>query len=103
MFVTKGWGSPEVFDMTSRARVLAEKTGDLPQLVQQLYAATSYAELRGEYRAAAELADQLLDIAQLEGSPASLGLANQTQLQARFFRGDFIGSEEHFAAGNAHF
>jgi predicted ATPase len=48
MFVTKGWGSPEVFEMTSRARVLAEKTGDLPQLVQQLYAASAYAELRGD-------------------------------------------------------
>jgi hypothetical protein len=25
------------------------------------------------------------------------------QIETRFFRGDFIGSEEHFAAGNAYF
>jgi tetratricopeptide (TPR) repeat protein len=103
LWATKGYGAPEVLDMASRARALAEKTGDLSQLVQQLWGATVYNEVRGDLSAAAALADKLFEVAQGEGSPASLGLGHEMQLEIRFFRGDFAGSEEHFVRGRAFF
>jgi class 3 adenylate cyclase/tetratricopeptide (TPR) repeat protein len=103
LVVTNGYGAPEALDMAARARALAEKTGNLPRLVQQLVTETLYAYVRGDYSAAAVLADQLLEVAQREGSPVSLGLGHSTQLRARFIRGDCPGAEEHFERGRAFF
>ncbi len=100
---TKGVGAPEVLETNSRARALAEKTGNLPELVQQLWVAARYAYARGDYFSAAALAAQVLETAQREGTPISLGLAHQTSLTARFFLGDFAGAEEHFERGCAFF
>src|SRR5262249_4265306 len=47
----------------------------------------------------AALADQALETAQREGSPISLGLAHQISLTTRFYLGDFVGAEDHFARG----
>jgi len=99
--VTKGWGAPEVLEMNSRARALAEKTGNLSELVQQLWVGASYAQAKGDHFSEAALADQTLETAQREGSPISLGLAHQMSLFSRFFLGDFVGAEEHFARGRA--
>jgi tetratricopeptide (TPR) repeat protein len=97
--VTKGWGAPEVLEMNSRGRALAEKTGNLPELVQQLYAGAISANSRGDYFSGAALANEALKTAQREGSPISLALIHQASLQARFSLGDFVGAEEHFARG----
>ena len=42
-------------------------------------------------------ADQLLDLAQREGSPTSLWLAHYAQFIPRILSGDPVGAEEHFA------
>jgi tetratricopeptide (TPR) repeat protein len=99
--VTKGWNAPEVLEMISRARALAKKTGNLRELVQQLYLAAIHANSKGDYFSAAELADQALEAAHREGSPIGLGLAHSTSLVTRFYLGDFVGAEEHFARGRA--
>jgi tetratricopeptide (TPR) repeat protein len=99
--VTKGWGTPEVLEMNSRARALAQKTGNLPELVQQLWVGAGYAQVRGDHSSAAVLADQALESAQGEGSPISLGLAYQISLQARLYLGDFTRAEENFTRGRA--
>ena len=44
------------------------------------------------------LADQLLGVAQRQGSPTSLWLAHYSQLQARCLSGDPIGAEENFGS-----
>jgi class 3 adenylate cyclase len=54
---TKGYGAPELLEMNSRARALAEKTGNLPELVQELWTAASYVRNSGDYISAAALAD----------------------------------------------
>ena len=51
----------------------------------------------GDYPSAAALADQILDLAQREGSPTSLALAHHAELSVRFYRGDLGGVEGHFA------
>jgi predicted ATPase/class 3 adenylate cyclase len=101
LWVTKGWGAPEVLERLSRARALAEKTGNLPELVLQLWAGAMYANSRGDYLSAAALADQTLETAQREGSPISVGLAHQISLTTRFYLGDLVGTEGHFARGRA--
>jgi tetratricopeptide (TPR) repeat protein len=101
MFVIKGWNAPEVLEMNSRARTLAEKTGNLPELAQQQWAGASYAIQRGDYFSVAALTDQALETAQREGSPIGLGLTHATSLMARFYLGNFVGTEEHFARGRA--
>src|SRR5262249_54898156 len=46
LWATKGFGAPEALDMASHARRLAEKTGDLSELVQQLWIGAFHAEWR---------------------------------------------------------
>jgi class 3 adenylate cyclase/tetratricopeptide (TPR) repeat protein len=101
--VTKGRGAPEVLDMVAHARALAEKTGELSALVNQLGIEATYALVRGDYSASAALADQLFEVAQRQRSPASLGLGHSAQLHVRFYRGDCLGVEEHFERGRAYF
>jgi len=56
--------------------------------------------LSGDYLRAAALADQILDLAHREGSNTSLGFAHLAQIAARYYRGDLVGVEEHFARFN---
>jgi class 3 adenylate cyclase/tetratricopeptide (TPR) repeat protein len=101
LLFTKGWGAQELLVANSRARALAEKTGDLPEFVHQLWMEATFANAKGNYLSGAVLADQALETAQREGSPISLAYAHQTSLQARFRLGDFVAAEEHFARGRA--
>jgi hypothetical protein len=51
----------------------------------------------GDLTSAASLADQVVDFGQREGSHTSLAFAHQAQVQVRFYRGDLVGVEKHFA------
>jgi class 3 adenylate cyclase/tetratricopeptide (TPR) repeat protein len=95
---TKGYSAPETVEVAARARALAEKTGNLAQLVLQLSSICRAAFVSGNYRKAGVLADQLLGVAQRQGSPTSLWLAHYSQLQARCLSGDPIGAEENFGS-----
>jgi class 3 adenylate cyclase/tetratricopeptide (TPR) repeat protein len=97
--VTKGYAAPELFEMISGARALAEKTSNLPELVLQLFREAQYALGRGDSFRGAALAAQALETAQREGSPVNLVFAHLISLQARFCLGDFVAAEEHFARG----
>ncbi len=100
---SKGYAASEVLEMASRARALAERTGDLAEVVQQLWMEAGFAEVRGDLVAAASLSDKLLAAAQRHGNSISLAMAHTMQLENRFYRGDFVGSEEHFERGRAFF
>ncbi len=82
---------------TPRSRALAEKGGNLTQLVLQGFGSFSAVLVLGDYSSASALADQILDLAKRDGSHTSLGLAHTSQVMVRFFRGDLVGVEEHFA------
>jgi tetratricopeptide (TPR) repeat protein len=92
---TQGYSAPAV-EMVARASALVEKRGDLAQVVLWLFWMWAGTVVTGDYRAAAELADRLLELAQREGSPTSLACAHDAQLQTRLFRGDLAEAEEHF-------
>ncbi len=94
---TKGYSAAETIEVTERARALAEKTGNLPQLILQVIGTYAAVFVLGDYSGAAALANQLLDLAQREGSNVSLIIAHVAQVNVRFDRGDLVGLEEHFA------
>jgi hypothetical protein len=98
--LAKGYSAPESVEAAACARALAERSGNLAQLVRQAFATWTSTLASGDYPSASVLADQLLDLARHEGSPPSLGLAHTAQVMVRFYRGDLVGVEEHFARLN---
>jgi len=103
LYVTGGYTAPDYIAATARARTLAEKSGNLLQLVQRLHGTWQAAQVSADYAAATALADQLLELAQREASSVSLGLAHQAQLITRYWSGDLVGAEEHFQLGSKFF
>jgi len=99
----KGWNDPDSTAVADKARALAEKRNNLPQLVLQVFHRWSGVVSSGDLTAAIALANQLLTLAKREGSPAKLGLAYVTQVNARYFSGDLLGAEENFARGSEFF
>ena len=95
LLVTRGFTAPETRAAAERARDLAEKSGNLAQLVAQVF--EIWRSLPGEFSTRNLLADRLMDLAQREGSPASFGFACHAQVSVRFYRGDLAGAQEHFA------
>ncbi len=95
--LTRGYTSPEMRAAAERARDLAEKSGNLAQLVAQVAVIHRTLASSGDYSTAALLADRILDLAQREGSPASFGFACYAQVLTNFYRGDLARAEEHFA------
>jgi tetratricopeptide (TPR) repeat protein len=99
LWITVGIPSPPSVDACARAVALAKKSGNLSRLISLMYATGSAAYVAGAYGSAATLTDQVLELAEREGDPTSLGPAYQLQVSVRFARGDLPGTEEHFARG----
>src|SRR5262249_15688304 len=94
---TKGFAAPEFVRAAKHARTLAEKRGNLAELVLQLSVIRITAAVTGDFATSAALADEIFDRAQRDGSQVSLELGHATQVQEQFSRGDFAGVEEHFS------
>ena len=96
LFGTRGWTAPETRAAAERARDLAEKSGNLAQLIRQTFDIWRSVIVAGDLSTAALLADRILDLAQREGSPASFGFVCQPQVDVSFYRGDLAKADEHF-------
>ena len=103
LYFTKGYSAPETIDATKRAEALAEKSGNLTQLVHWATSRGQSALFSGNLLAAATLADQALEFALRDGRPTKpayhIGAMHLLQLMTRRFRGDLAGAEKHFIAG----
>jgi class 3 adenylate cyclase len=95
--ITRGFTAPQTRAAAERARELAEKGGNLAQLVAQVFEIWRSLFGTGDYSTAALLADRILELARREGSPASFGFACSAQVQVHLLRGDLAGADEHFA------
>lgn len=93
-----GWSSTTVTALSGRSNALAEKAATLSQLVLQRFAAMVSTWQSGDYARARALADQLLDLAEREGSDFSLRCAHEGQFWTRYSSGDFSGAESHYDA-----
>ena len=83
LMVTRGYTAPEVAEASARVRALAEKSGNLAQVILQVVGACPAAYTSGDLSAASALADQVLDLAQREGGTTNLGLAHMHQAGTR--------------------
>ena len=98
LMVTRGFAAPETRAAAERARELAEKGGNLAELVARVFDIFRTVLNSGcDYASAGLLADRILELAQREGSPASFGFVCYAQVAVGHFRGDLVGVEEQFA------
>jgi len=97
LLVTRGFSAPETRAAAERARILAEKNGNLAQLVLRVFDIWRGVLVSGDHLTSYALAGRIFDLAEREGSPTSLALAHTAQQAARYFRKDLVGAEEHFA------
>ena len=97
--ITRGSASPESVHARARATALAEKSGNLSQLVSLMHARGYAAFHAGDYESAATLADQALELAERDGNPTNLGLVYGFQVLMHFARGDLSGAEKYLAHG----
>jgi class 3 adenylate cyclase/tetratricopeptide (TPR) repeat protein len=98
---TKGWASPEAVETLARARRLSEQLGDTPQLLVVLQGLWTSALTSGELSAAQDLADQLLEVGERDGTPAMLVWPHVAQGLTRFLRGDPTTALEHLDRARA--
>ena len=96
--MTRAYSAPETTDAIERAAALADKSGNLKQLVTLMISRDYTAVVSGDLAGARILADQALDLAVREGSSTNLGLAHIAQIHNHYFRGDLAGAEKHFTA-----
>jgi class 3 adenylate cyclase/tetratricopeptide (TPR) repeat protein len=101
--ITRGYSASETAAATARARVLAEKGGDLS--AQLRHATTEWAALSsaGDYGEASVLAEQILKLAGALGSASRIAHAHMVQMTSRYRVGDLLGAEEVFTAGRTLF
>ena len=72
LFVTRGPAAPETIDANARDAALADKSGNLTRLVRDINSRGFSAYFSGDLPGAGALADQGLELAVREGSPAML-------------------------------
>jgi tetratricopeptide (TPR) repeat protein len=100
LILTKGYAASQTLEPVDRARSLAEKTGNLADRVQQLVSTWAFHSVGGNTSGASALAEQLLDLAQREGNPASFAHAYHALTLGRFQRGLLVEAEEHYKRWN---
>ena len=97
--IVRGYGGAETIAATESAMVLAHKSGNVAHLINWVNSRSASAVQSGDPCAAIRLADQGLELAMREGDAVNLAIVYALQIIARYYAGDFAGSEEHFTAG----
>lgn len=96
--VTRGYSAPETVEAVERSVRLAEKVGNLKQLVNWMFVRYVALYVAGDLAAAAAVADQTFETALREGSRSSVGGAHMIQMfTCAAYREDLAGVERHFA------
>jgi DNA-binding winged helix-turn-helix (wHTH) protein/tetratricopeptide (TPR) repeat protein len=97
---TKGPSSHDVMEEVQHATALAEKCGQLTQLVMLMFVTGVTAVTAGrDVPHVIKLADRAVELAQRDGNPISLLYAHSLEIIVRFFLGDLVSVEKHLAAG----
>ena len=99
LYVTKGYTAPETIEATEWAAGLAQKSGNLTQLVDVMVSRGFTAYFSGGSTTAGALADRGLELALRDGSPTNLGRLYTLLILTRYWRGDLVGVDRHFTIG----
>lgn len=91
----KGYAAPEGGPVFARARELAERIGEKPQLFAVMWGNWAWHVVRGDFRLCMELAAEAMQLAEQLNDPGitmeALFMPGLTML----YRGDFVGTREH--------
>ncbi len=98
---TKGYAAPEVERTCKRALELCQQMGETPQLFPVLQGLFAFYIVRAEHKAAHELTERLLSIAQRQQDTALLLEAHRARGQTWLHIGEFALAREHFEQGVA--
>jgi tetratricopeptide (TPR) repeat protein len=98
LYVTKSHASPETIAATERAAVLAERGGNLSQLVISLFSRGLARLIGGDLLTGLALEDPALVLALRDSNPAHLGVVRVHQMLARHWVGDLVDVEDQFSA-----
>jgi class 3 adenylate cyclase/tetratricopeptide (TPR) repeat protein len=100
---TRGYSAPATKAAVARARSLAAATGGLRQQIDGIIDAWAAASSGGDYAVAGRLADDMLELANAEGSDLSLGAAHMMQMTSRYRIGELADAEACFERGRRYF
>ncbi|HJY83922.1 MAG TPA: hypothetical protein VKK81_22895, partial [Candidatus Binatia bacterium] len=101
LIATKGYAAQETGQAYTRARELCQQLGDTPQFFPVLFGLTAFHVVRGEFRTARELSEQLLRLAQSVQDPALLVPARHALGQTLYYLGELVSAREHLEQGIA--
>src|SRR5262249_8279381 len=96
---TRGVSSQEVQATYTRARELCQQVGEIRQLFPVLFGLRAFHHVRGEFRAARELGEQLLGLAQREQDPILLMEAYCALGSTLFPLGELGAAQAHLEQG----
>jgi len=94
LIAVKGWAAAETERAYIRARALCDRLSDSPELFPALFGMWATYLVRGEFRAAYELAEQL-SRAQSAHDPALLTYAKMARGATSYWMGKFLPAREH--------
>jgi predicted ATPase len=97
----KGFATPEVERVYTRARALCRQVGETPQLFPVLWGLWLFYEVGGEVQTARELAEQLLSLAQRQQDPALLLSAYRAMGQTVYWQGELVQARAYLEQGIA--
>jgi TOMM system kinase/cyclase fusion protein len=101
VMATQGYAAPEVEKAYARARELCQQVGQTPQLFRVRFGLWLFYAVRGEYKTAHELAEQLLTLAQSMQDPASLLEAHWALTATLTWLGELVLALQHAEQGIA--
>jgi predicted ATPase len=96
---TKGMATPEPKEAYSRAHALSQQLGETTQAFQALQGLYRFHAGQGRFRAASELAQQLLQLAQRQPDTAHLLAGHLAVGGVASYRGDFVTARAHLTQG----
>jgi predicted ATPase len=99
LMTSKGFGAPEVLHAYAQARALCQQVGETPQLFPVLWGLWRFYFVRAEHRAARELAEQCLSLAQRVHDPALLLVAHHALGGSVGFQGELSSARAHLEQG----
>ena len=95
LIAVKGFAAPEVQRAYARAHQLCQQVGDAPQLFPALFGLWWFYEVKPDLRAAQELAQQLLNLAE-RGDASTLRIpAHRAMGHTLFWLGEFPSARAH--------
>jgi class 3 adenylate cyclase/predicted ATPase len=101
LLTTRGFAAPEVEHVYTRARALCQRLGDIPEIFPVLFGLWGFYEVQGDLRAARELAEQLLTLAQGQHDPALLLQGHRALGDTLCWLGEFVQARAHLEQGIA--